>query len=175
MRNERKRMPVVLVIEDDPWVRALETSVLGELGFETLEASNGYSALRLAASRTPDLILLDLSLPELHGVQVLEAFRSDPRTRMVPLVVISAHLDTLTLQQAETVDALVPKPFDVGQLEGALRQAFERGSQRRLHVRLPGAGQQPGSARGRRGKHPPLGRPVQEQVSPPLRSRFAHS
>ncbi len=149
MRSDEPHRPVVLVIEDDPWVRSLEATVLEDLGFRSLQASNGVTALRLAASQRPDLVLLDLSLPEMAGSQVLADLRADPRLRFVPIVVVSGHLEVLTLHEAELADALVSKPFDVAQLEAALRQALDLGMQRRRRVREPSFERKRGTA----GKH----------------------
>ncbi len=118
--------PLVLVVEDDPWVRALEAEILAERGFEVLEASNGYTATRLLASRLPALILLDLALPERPGQKLLADLKRAAATRTIPVVVVSARVADLGEEGWRLADAVVKKPFGIEELIAGLRQAIEK-------------------------------------------------
>src|SRR5882672_8682781 len=80
----------VLVVEDDPDLVELLRFNLGSAGFSISTASNGAEALKMARSNSPDLILLDLMLPELDGFAVCEILRRDPATGSVPIIMLTA-------------------------------------------------------------------------------------
>jgi len=80
----------VLVVEDDPASSEMLTRLLGNANCEVAVAGNGVEALREIAAQAPDLILLDLMMPEMDGFQVVAALRSDDRWRSIPVVVITA-------------------------------------------------------------------------------------
>jgi two-component system cell cycle response regulator len=80
----------ILVVDDEPAIREYVTSLLSELGHEVLAAANGVEALRLARERQPHLILLDIMMPELSGIEVCRQLRADPRTRDMRIIVVSA-------------------------------------------------------------------------------------
>jgi CheY-like chemotaxis protein len=80
----------VLVVDDDMDVRCTVAEILREEGFRVREARNGVEALRKVADERPDLMLLDLMMPEMSGWQVLQTLRSTQRYRTLPVVVLSA-------------------------------------------------------------------------------------
>lgn len=85
----RKKTRTVLVVEDDEaTVRLLEIYLRGA-GYEVLSNMDGKKGLETARARKPDLIVLDLMLPELHGVAVCHALKSDPKTRHIKVLVVS--------------------------------------------------------------------------------------
>lgn len=81
----------MLVIEDDPDDREIYGKLLWYNGFEVLFADTGQAGLRVALEHRPDLVLLDLILPEASGIDVCAALRGDPRTRRIPIVVLTAR------------------------------------------------------------------------------------
>lgn len=86
MRSLRKR---ILLVEDDRFLsRACEAS-LQQRGYEVITASDGEEGLRLAKAVPPDLILLDLLMPKMPGIEVLRALRADDRLRLVPVLILS--------------------------------------------------------------------------------------
>ena len=103
----------VLVVEDDPWIRALLTDLLAAEGFEVEQASNGPSAIRLANEQHPDLVLLDLAMPEMSGTQVLRKLKADHDTDKVPVIVVSAYTRHLGSDDARLADGIIEKPFDL--------------------------------------------------------------
>jgi CheY-like chemotaxis protein len=112
--------PVVLYIEDNPTnqqlvARALQRSPNRPV---VIAAADGTQGLRAARARQPDLVLLDLGLPDLPGRQVLARLRAWPGTMSVPVVVISgdAHTVTKTAALAAGASAYLTKPIDIGEL-----------------------------------------------------------
>lgn len=109
----------VLAIEDDPTNRMLLDRLAAKDPRVELElASDGETGLRLAAERVPDLILLDLRLPDVTGEEVLARLRSDPRTAGVPVVVLSGHAEPMRVRQLTEAGAAayLTKPFDLDRL-----------------------------------------------------------
>jgi len=83
----------VLIVEDDPILRALMTDDLQEHGsFKVLVAASARAAFDQLATVTPDLVILDLVLPDRSGYEVAEHIRREPRTREVPVLAVSARL-----------------------------------------------------------------------------------
>lgn len=118
-------MTRVLVVEDEPpLVRAL-TINLRARAYEVDAAPDGTTALRLAAERRPDVVVLDLGLPDMDGIDVIKALRGWTR---VPLVVLSARRTTHEKVEAfeAGADDYLTKPFDMAELLARLRAAVRR-------------------------------------------------
>jgi CheY-like chemotaxis protein len=107
---------LVLVVEDDPWTRTTEAALLAGEGYPVAEAKDGHEALRLAASLKPSVILLDLALPTMSGLDVLRALRANPATRDIGVVIVSAYSSEVTDADAKLADARVSKPFGYDEL-----------------------------------------------------------
>ena len=103
----------VLVVEDDESVSSLLVALLEDRGFDAVPAFDGQSAVELARKLVPHLITLDLALPGSDGHEVLESLKSDPRTREIPVVVISAFTQILPAGDRKKLAYLLGKPFDV--------------------------------------------------------------
>jgi DNA-binding response OmpR family regulator len=123
-----------LVVDDDVCVRSLLAELLVEEGFDVSQASNGFSGLRLATEHQPQVILLDLVLPELSGQELLRELREHHLTRDAAIVIVSGNAETLSDKQIAEVDAVVRKPFDVSALVATLRQALQRAAHRAAEV-----------------------------------------
>ena len=113
----------VLVVDDEPPIRKLLRMGLGTQGYEILEASNGKTALALAAA-DPDLIILDLGLPDIQGLDLLRMLRS--QNERVPIVVLSSRGDEAAKVQALDLgaDDYVTKPFGMDELLARMRAAL---------------------------------------------------
>ena len=103
--------PLILVCDDEPTLRELVRAVLGP-GYRFVEAADGREALAVANDVEPDLIVLDVMLPGLSGIEVLVALRRDERLRSTPVIVITAWSHTETEVITAGADAFVSKPFD---------------------------------------------------------------
>jgi two-component system cell cycle response regulator DivK len=83
-------VPLVLIVDDNEKNRKLAAAVLSAAGFETLEAATGAEGLALAAERAPDVILMDLRLPDMDGAEAARILDDDERTARIPVVAMSA-------------------------------------------------------------------------------------
>jgi len=81
---------LLLIVEDNVHNLKLARDVLGHVGYATIEARNGEEAIELARTRQPDLILMDIQLPGMDGVQALARLRADPATAAIPAVAFTA-------------------------------------------------------------------------------------
>jgi len=111
----------ILVCDDDASLRELVRVVLGG-AYRFAEAEDGLEALALARTLRPDLIVLDVMLPGLSGIEVLEALRQDEELRSIPVVVITAWSHTELDARGAGADRFVPKPFDPDQLSRAVEE-----------------------------------------------------
>ena len=117
--------PLILVVEDDPPVRNLITTTLRTNDYRYLVAANGEAAIVEASSHNPDIVLLDLGLPDMDGIQVIENIRSWSN---MPIIVISARSedsDKINALDAGADDYLT-KPFSVEELLARLRVTQRR-------------------------------------------------
>lgn len=115
--------PLVLVVEDEPQMLKFLRPALGGFGCRVIEAMTGEDALREAATRSPDLVLLDLGLPDLDGLEVTRRLREWSR---IPIIVISARgreSDKIAALDSGA-DDYVTKPFGVGELLARVRVAL---------------------------------------------------
>ena len=80
----------VLIVEDNELNMKLFNDLLEAHGYETILARNGADALRLAAERRPDLIVMDIQLPEVSGLQATRALKSDPKLAAIPVIAVTA-------------------------------------------------------------------------------------
>jgi CheY-like chemotaxis protein len=111
----------ILVCDDDPSLRELVRAVLGTR-YEFVEAADGLEALALARELRPDLIVLDVMLPGLSGIDVLEALRGDVELQGMPVVVITAWSHAEVDAQLAGADRFVSKPFDPDDLSRAVEE-----------------------------------------------------
>ncbi len=119
LRPLRKR---VLVVEDDGWIRRFMRDLLSDEGYEVLEAADGRTAIRLASELLPDVLLLDVTMPELNGVDVLRHLRSRRRTRSLPVIVVSAYPRVVPRDAVVTVSCVLVKPVEVDLLLETVRR-----------------------------------------------------
>ena len=107
----------VLVVEDDPSVRGLLESLLQGEGYTVATASDGIGGLVKVSAQRPALILLDVMMPDLGGIRVLEELESDPATADIPVIVVTGKLDAVPALAARLGEAnVIPKPFAVAEL-----------------------------------------------------------
>jgi CheY-like chemotaxis protein len=124
--DERQPAPdavtaTILVCDDDPSLRELVRAVLGH-EYHFVEAADGAEALALARELRPDLIVLDVMLPGLSGIEVLEALRLDEELRSIRVVVITAWSHAEIEANVAGADRFVSKPFDPDDLSQAVEE-----------------------------------------------------
>jgi two-component system, OmpR family, KDP operon response regulator KdpE len=119
---------ILLLIEDEPKIRRFLRAGFEINGFSVLEAENAADGLKAATFNSPDLIILDLALPDLHGAEVLERLRSWSNVPIIILSVVSSEDEKVRLLQAGADDYVV-KPFGMAELlarsEAALRRYYK--------------------------------------------------
>ena len=96
----------ILLVEDDRFLRRACEIGLQRLGFTVVTAADGEEGLRLARTEAPDLILLDILMPRMSGIEVLRALKADEGTRNIPVLVLSNSSREDSMQQAMTLGAI---------------------------------------------------------------------
>ena len=112
----------VLVVEDEEAVRELEKFILEQHGYEVMEARDGLEGLTKAEFRKPDLILLDLMMPDVSGGRMFDEMRRHPATKDIPIVVVTGKPDAHEMfDDAIGEDNVIMKPFEADALIGRIR------------------------------------------------------
>jgi DNA-binding response OmpR family regulator len=108
----------VLVIDDDPDILLLCRLNLGHAGMDVLEARGGEEGIGASLVEQPDVIVLDLMMPHVDGIEVLRRLKAEPRTSTIPVVVITAKAlgDDQDLTRALGADIVLMKPFTMREL-----------------------------------------------------------
>jgi two-component system cell cycle response regulator DivK len=121
-------MSVVLIIEDNEKNLKLVRDILQVKGYSTLEAMTAEDGIRLAAQDKPDLVLMDIQLPGMNGIDALRVLRSNAATAKIPVIAVTASV----MQQDRKLitdagfDAYVGKPISLKEFVEAVRHALER-------------------------------------------------
>jgi two-component system KDP operon response regulator KdpE len=131
---------IVLLVDDEPKIRRFLRAGFELNGFDVTEAENAADALKAATLSAPDLITLDLALPDLHGTEVLERLRSWSNVPVIILSVVASEEEKVRLLQAGADDYIV-KPFGMAELlarsEAALRRYFKTATESPVIVAGP--------------------------------------
>ena len=98
-------MPKILIADDDIVVRDLIRSLLERVKYAVVEAENGEQAIELATSDQPDLILLDIVMPGIGGIEALRRLKAEPATADIPVVVLSAQHETALVKECVELGA----------------------------------------------------------------------
>jgi two-component system, cell cycle sensor histidine kinase and response regulator CckA len=116
-------MPTVLVVEDRPTDRELLVALLGRSGYDVLEAETGDEALRLTREWKPDLVIADMLVPEMDGLDLARAIRADPAISAIPIVLYTATYELWELERlarAAGVSLVLRKPTDPKEILSAV-------------------------------------------------------
>jgi adenylate cyclase len=118
----------VMIVDDDPLNRRLLTKHLENDGHRTTQFDNGFAALAAIEADQPDLILLDIEMPGLDGIEVLERLKADPGSDHVPVIMISGVDDTDSIVRCIEAGAedFLPKPFDPAILRARIESGLNR-------------------------------------------------
>jgi CheY-like chemotaxis protein len=110
--------PKILVVEDEPDIMRIITHALTAAGYRVVHAYGGEDAIRKVKSQRPDLVLTDLAMPKVSGVEVIQAIKKDPETQHIPILAVTAHVWDGIAQSAGQVgvNGFIPKPFNMKQL-----------------------------------------------------------
>jgi serine phosphatase RsbU (regulator of sigma subunit) len=120
--------PKILIVDDEPFNVDYLEQELEDLAYDTVSAANGQEALAQTAAESPDVILLDVMMPELDGFQVLERLKADKNVRHIPVIIISALNDLRSVVRGIELGAedYLPKPFDPVLLKARLGACLEK-------------------------------------------------
>jgi CheY-like chemotaxis protein len=119
--ERREEAPLVLVVDDEPDVRALLRDVLQTAGLRVIEAGRVLEGVELARQRHPDVITMDLMLPDLDGFEAIRLLREQPETKDTPVVVLSAIEVEPGDPRALGATVCLVKPFSSADLLKAVR------------------------------------------------------
>lgn len=114
----------VLLVEDDRDSRQIYGTVLRHAGFRVVEATNGGEGILLAQRHRPDVIVMDLGLPQVDGWTATEALKRDPATSQIPVVAVTVHVQDFYRGRAQMVgcDSFLHKPCSPTRLIGEIRR-----------------------------------------------------
>jgi Response regulator containing CheY-like receiver, AAA-type ATPase, and DNA-binding domains len=116
---------VVLIVEDDFGLRRMWRLALSFAGFEILEAGDGIEALYLVEQNRPDIVVLDLGLPKLDGISVVQEIAAHAYSRHIPIVVVTSSTQDLTHID---VSCILRKPVTPETVEAAIRKCLQSGA-----------------------------------------------
>ena len=117
----------VLVVDDDSNIREVLHKFLTLKGYEVVLAANGEQALELAESEMPKVILLDINMPGIDGMAACKRLRADEKTRLIPIILITAYGASKTEANDAGADDIIYKPFDMRDLSIRLKSVIRVG------------------------------------------------
>lgn len=118
----------VLVVDDNGDIARITERYLSASGFEVATAFGGKEALARVASDRPDCILLDVMMPDMSGLDVLDRLRDDPATAAIPIILVTARVEDTDVQQGyrKGADYYITKPFGASQIVNGVRLVLSR-------------------------------------------------
>jgi len=120
-------MALILIVEDNEKNLKLVRDVLQVKGFSTIEAGSAEDGIKLAVERKPDLILMDIQLPGMNGIDALKVLRANKETASIPIVAVTASVmqqDRTLIMQAG-FDGYIGKPINIKEFLDSVRTALE--------------------------------------------------
>ena len=119
---------LILIVEDNPKNLKLVRDTLQVKGYQTIEAETGEEGVRLAHERQPALILMDIQLPGINGIEALQRLRADPVTSATPVIAVTASVMTQDRSRimAAGFNGFQSKPISVNQLLATVRETLDK-------------------------------------------------
>jgi CheY-like chemotaxis protein len=119
---------LILIVEDQPLNRKLVRDVLQSKGYRTLESETAEEGLQLAREHLPALVLMDIQLPGINGIEALKQLRADPATRAIPVIAVTASAMQQNRQEILSAgfDGYQPKPISIKVFLQAVREALDQ-------------------------------------------------
>ena len=118
----------ILIVEDSATMRSLIVSTIEEMrGFELFEASNGFEALKVLPSQHFDMIITDLNMPDINGLEIIKFVKEHPSYKDIPLVVVTTRIGEEDRKKGLALGAAgyVIKPFEPGDLKKVVRKILK--------------------------------------------------
>lgn len=122
-QHDNIRRPLVLVVDDNEDNLQLLTQVIVLIGYSFIPALNGHTAILKAQNYQPELILLDMMLPDLNGVEVVRRLKQDPQTRLIPVIAVTAMARAEDREQFFSAGCsdYIKKPYIIDEIEAKIR------------------------------------------------------
>jgi two-component system, cell cycle response regulator DivK len=122
-------MSTVLIVEDNEKNMKLARDVLQAKGYKTLEAVSGEDGVRLAKEKKPDLVLMDIQLPGINGIEAFKQLRADSRTARIPVIALTASVTPTDRSaiSAAGFDAFVSKPINLREFIDTVKRLVDGG------------------------------------------------
>ena len=120
-------MKTILIVEDSATTRALIRAVIDEIGeFETVEASSGFEALKMLPQQQYDLIITDINMPDINGLELISFVRNNPRFTHLPIVIVSTERSEEDKRRGMALgaSAYVTKPFKSFELQEIIKKTI---------------------------------------------------
>lgn len=124
-----KNLKCILCVEDEPEMIDLIRLILGRRGFEVKGATSGVEGLKIIREEKPDLILLDLMMPDMDGWEVYQQIKADEKTRGIPVIVVTAKaqsIDKVLGLHIAKVDDYIAKPFSPQDLLNSVEKVLQK-------------------------------------------------
>ena len=126
--NEMKNnKPKILIVDDSKNIRKLVSVVLGEKNYEMYEAANGLDALEKVRIYSPDVVILDIVIPSVNGLEVCRQIKSDPKTQRTSVIFLTSEATYEAREKAHEVGAEIymTKPFEPKDLRNAVKEVIK--------------------------------------------------
>jgi two-component system cell cycle response regulator DivK len=123
-------MSLILIVEDNEKNMKLARDVLRAKGYDTIESVTGEDGVQLAKERKPDLVLMDIQLPGINGIEAFRQIRADPGTAKIPVIALTASVTPTDRSQISSAgfDAFVSKPINLKEFLAAVAGAIAKGA-----------------------------------------------
>jgi len=122
MNQLRGRKNTVLICDDDEGIVDITKMILQEKGYQVETVLNSFDIYSKIKQHKPDLILLDLWMPNLRGEEIIESLKKDKDTNKIPVIVLSAYRHTASVSRKCGADDFITKPFDINDLEKIVKK-----------------------------------------------------
>lgn len=112
----------ILIVDDQYGIRILLTEVLQKEGYTTFQAANGFQAIDITKEQAPDLVLLDMKIPGMDGIEILKRLKQHDET--IKVIIMTAYGEVDMIQEAKDLGALThfAKPFDIDEIRKVVRE-----------------------------------------------------
>ncbi len=120
-------MSVILIVEDNEKNMKLARDVLQAKGYQTLEAMNGEDGVRMALAHKPDMVLMDIQLPDINGIEAFARIRANPDTASVPVVAFTASVPSMDRSRITDAgfDGFIGKPINLKEFLETVRKTIQ--------------------------------------------------
>ncbi len=118
----------ILIVEDSSTTRALIKAIIEEMGdFQTVEASSGFDALKLLPTQEFDLVITDINMPDINGLELIHFMRNNPKYRNLPLIIVSTERSEEDKKRGMALGAMayITKPFKAHELQEVIKQVID--------------------------------------------------